>query len=78
MAAQDDSAALLRAGLGVQRLGLLVAAVGVTLIVVRALWLPGIPRLAPIVAIVVALGLIGLGMVRRARYHWATIKERRR
>jgi hypothetical protein len=52
--------------------------VGVTLIVVRALWLPGMPRLAPIVAIVVALGLIGLGMVRRARYHWATIKERRR
>ena len=61
---------------GPRRLGLMLAALGLIAAVLRGTAAPWLPKLVPVVLIVTALGLIGVGIVRRARYHFASNKER--
>ncbi len=62
---KDYEVALAHAVLGPHRLGLVLAAVGVVIAVVRGTVLPGIPRVVPILFIALALGLMVIGTIRR-------------
>lgn len=62
---QDYEVALAHAVLGPHRLGLVLAAVGVVIAVVRGTVLPGIPRVVPVLFIALALGLMVIGTIRR-------------
>ena len=61
----DYEVALAHAVLGPHRLGLVLAAVGVVIAVVRGTVLPGIPRVVPVLFIALALGLMVIGTIRR-------------
>ncbi|WP_394652288.1 hypothetical protein [uncultured Sphingomonas sp.] len=61
----DYEVALAHAVLGPHRLGLVLAAVGVVIAVVRGTVLPGIPRTVPVLFIALALGLMVIGTIRR-------------
>lgn len=61
----DYEVALAHAVLGPHRLGLVLAAVGVVIAVVRGTVLPGIPRAVPVLFIALALGLMVIGTIRR-------------
>ena len=61
---------------GVQRLGFLVAGLGVLAAILRGTVVPGVPRLVPVVLIVAALGLMAIGSLRRIRYQWRRMRKR--
>lgn len=52
-----------------QRLGFMVAALGVAAAILRGTALPGLPRVVPAALILTALGLLAIGMIRRLRWH---------
>ena len=54
--------------------GIALAMVGCGLAVARAYWLPQMPAIVPLVAIVTALGLMLIGIVRRTRWHLGRMK----
>lgn len=54
--------------------GLALAVAGAGLAIVRAYWLPTLPALVPLAVIVTALGLILVGIVRRARWHLGRLR----
>lgn len=54
---------------GTRAAGFALAAVGVLAAVLRGTVAPWLPELVPFVLIVAALGLMLIGIVRRARYH---------
>lgn len=54
--------------------GLALALLGVVTAVVRTVWWPQLPALVPLVLIVTALGLMLVGIVRRARWHLARMR----
>ena len=74
----DQLHALRHAGFATYRAGMMLAAVGVLAAVLHGTVLPGLPRLVAVVLIVTALGLIGIGAIRRIRYHFAHIRESKR
>lgn len=59
-------------------LGFLAAALGVVAAVVKGLAWPAMPAALPAACIIAALGLMGIGFMRRARYHWRQIRESKR
>jgi hypothetical protein len=65
--ATPDQLDALRRSFGPQRAGLMLAFVGVLAAILRGTALPTLPRLLPLVLIATALGLIGLGVLRRLR-----------
>jgi p-aminobenzoyl-glutamate transporter AbgT len=67
-----DHLAALRRSFAPQRLGLMLALVGALAAVLRGTALPALPRLVPVVLIVTALGLIGIGAIRRWRVYRST------
>jgi hypothetical protein len=78
MATPDQLNALRHAGSGTHRAGMMLAAFGVLAAVLHGTVLPGLPRLVAVVLIVTALGLIGIGTVRRVRHHLVHIRESKR
>ncbi len=62
---------------GQRNAGLALAALGVVAAVLRGTVMPLLPELVPVGLIVLALGLMGIGIVRRARYHWSRTREGR-
>jgi len=62
---EDYKVALAHAVLGPHRLGLVLAALGVVIAVIRGTALPGIPRVVPVLFIALALGLMIIGTIRR-------------
>lgn len=62
-------AELRQVGRGTRTSGLAFAAVGVGLAIAKAYWLPQLPTLIPLIAILLALGLMLIGIVRRVRWH---------
>lgn len=62
-------AELRRVGSGTRASGMAFAALGAGLAIVRAYWLPQLPAVVPLVVIVLALGLMLVGIVRRVRWH---------
>jgi hypothetical protein len=71
----DYRVALGHAVLGPHRLGLVLAALGVVVAVVRGTVLPGIPRGIAIVLIAAALGLMVIGSIRRIALHWRYMRQ---
>ena len=59
---------------GTRSVGLALAVAGAGLAVIRAVWLPRLPALVPLVLIVLALGLLAIGMVRRVRWHFGQLR----
>lgn len=68
-------AELRHAAAGPRNLGIAFALLGTIAAVVRMMWLPRLPELVPVTLIVVALGLMLLGIVRRTRYHLQYIRR---
>jgi hypothetical protein len=66
--APRDLAALRHAAFAPALIALPLALIGVLLVVVRARWLPELPRVAPLVPIALALGFVALGILRRIRH----------
>ena len=54
---------------GTRQLGFLLAGLGIIAAILRGTVVPGLPELVPLILIVTALGLMLIGIVRRARYH---------
>ena len=67
--------AMRRAGAAPRNAGLMLAGAGAVLALVRAMWVPDLPRVVPAMLIVTALGLLAIGTIRRIRFH---ITHRRR
>lgn len=63
-----------RVGSGTRAGGMAFALIGVVLAIVRAYWLPGMPQLLPLVFILLALGLMLIGIVRRVRWHMGRMR----
>ncbi|MES2339082.1 MAG: hypothetical protein V4537_13385 [Pseudomonadota bacterium] len=59
-----------------QRLGFLVAALGVFMAILRGTALPGLPRVVPAALILTALGLLAIGTIRRVRWHRRRMRGR--
>ena len=57
---------------GTERLAIALAFVGMLAALLRALAWPWLPKLVPVALIVTALGLLLIGIVRRARWHAAS------
>jgi hypothetical protein len=57
------------------RLGVLLALLGVIAAVLRGTAVPVLPRAVPAVLIIAALGVMLVGVVRRARYHLKRIRD---
>lgn len=70
----DDLAALRRAALGPALLALALAFAGTLLALMRVRW-PAIPAWLVLVPIAGALGLIGLGLLRRVRHLLAAARR---
>lgn len=58
-----------RIGSGTRASGMALSVFGLTLAIVRAYWLPQLPELVPLVLILLALGLMMIGIIRRVRWH---------
>lgn len=67
-------AELRRVGRGTRASGMAFALLGVVLAVVRAFWVPQLPELLPLILILLALGLMLIGIVRRVRWHLANMR----
>ena len=52
-----------------QRLGFMIAGLGVAMAILRGTALPGMPRVVPAALILTALGLLVIGTIRRLRWH---------
>lgn len=63
---------------GPRTAGIALAGFGVVGAILRATVLPRLPQIVPVLLIVLALGLLGIGIVRRLRYHQRHRKERQR
>ena len=74
---EDYKLALANAVLGPHRLGLVLAAVGVVIAVVRGTVLPGIPRVVPVLCIALALGLMVIGTIRRIAMQMRHMRNQR-
>ncbi|KQN19401.1 hypothetical protein ASE86_13020 [Sphingomonas sp. Leaf33] len=74
---EDYKLALAHAVLGPHRLGLVLAAVGVVIAVIRGTVLPGIPRLVPVLFIALALGLMVIGTLRRIQMQVRHMRSQR-
>jgi hypothetical protein len=72
---EDEVRRLVELGRGPQRLGLLLALLGTLAGIVRATAWPEMPRLVPATLVITAVGMIGIGILRRLRYGIARIKE---
>lgn len=51
-----------------RKLGMMFAALGLLAAALRSTAAPWLPRLVPVVLIVTALGLMGIGIIRRLRF----------
>lgn len=58
-----------RIGRGTRASGMALAVLGAGLAIIRAYWLPTLPQLIPLVLILLALGLMLIGIIRRVRWH---------
>lgn len=72
---EDYRIALGHAVLGPHRLGLVLAALGVVVAVLRGTVLPGLPRALAVVLIAAALGLMVIGTIRRIALHWRHMRR---
>ena len=59
-----------------QRLGFLLAVLGLMLAILRGTAMPGVPRLLPAAIILTALGLLAIGTIRRVRWHRRRMRSR--
>jgi hypothetical protein len=59
-----------------QRLGFVVAALGLAAAILRATALPALPRAVAVVLIATALGLFAIGTIRRIRWHRRRMRGR--
>ena len=64
-----------RVGRGTRASGMALAVLGAVLAVVRAYWLPELPELVPLTLILLALGLMLIGIVRRVRWHLGRMRS---
>lgn len=58
-----------RVGRGTRAGGMAFAVLGVAAAIVRAYWLPELSELVPLALILLALGLMMIGIIRRVRWH---------
>ena len=58
-----------RIGSGTRAGGMAFAVLGVVAAIVRAYWLPQLPAVLPLALILLALGLMMIGVIRRVRWH---------
>lgn len=68
-------AELVHVARGPRRLGFLLAALGIVAAALRGTVIPGLPELVPLTLIVTALGLMLIGVGRRARYHLRRMRD---
>ena len=54
--------------------GFALAGLGVVAAVLRGTVLPDLSAILPLALIVAALGLMAIGSIRRARYHWRRMR----
>ena len=62
---------------GPRTLGFALALAGVAAAIVKGTAMPALPGAVPAALIVAALGMMGIGFVRRARYHHRQIRLQR-
>ena len=60
-----------------QRLGFMIAGLGVMTAILRGTALPGLPRMVPAALILTALGLLAIGTIRRVRWHRQRMRRSR-
>lgn len=63
-----------RVGRGTRASGMAFAALGAGLAIMRAYWVPQLPELVPLALILLALGLMLIGIIRRVRWHMANVR----
>jgi hypothetical protein len=51
-----------------RRLGMMLAMLGLAAAMARSTVVPSLPKVVPVVLIVTALGLMGIGIIRRLQY----------
>ena len=60
-----------------QRLGFVLAGLGVAAAIVRGTALPALPRIVPAALILTALGLVVIGTIRRVRWHRRRVRRQK-